>query len=209
MRNYLLLATCLSLAGCGRHAESQREVLAKLESIKSELTTKRGNVVRWAVANKREIDSAIFQWSRSKMEEARKSEALSPEIEEKIRRYETLQAELMHKRMDAMRMRLPPRLGAPEASTPDREYETLSNRVAEARAPIADIVDRRNREASQQRDQYSTDKLIAEYVKDRFDLVVDSSDESLARSAVLYRTDAEVLNITDGIIKLFKGKTKP
>ena len=59
MRNYLLLATCLSLAGCGRHAESQREVLAKLESIKSELASKRGNVVRWAVANKREIDSDL------------------------------------------------------------------------------------------------------------------------------------------------------
>jgi hypothetical protein len=51
--------------------------------------------------------------------------------------------------------------------------------------------------------------LIAEYVKDRFDLVVDSSDERYSRSAVLYRTTGEVLDITDAVIKLFKEKAKP
>ncbi|MDB6110261.1 MAG: hypothetical protein JWR69_2011 [Pedosphaera sp.] len=143
------------------------------------------------------------------MEEAKKTEALSPEIEEKIRQYEALQTDLLHKQMDAMRLRLPPRASASEVPTPDGDYEALSKRVAEAKVPIADIVDRRSRQASQYRDQYSTDKLIAEYVKDRFDLIVDSSDERFSRSAVLYRTTDEVLDITDGIIKLFKEKTKP
>jgi len=213
MKTYLLLAICLILVGCGRQVEMQREVLVKLESIKSELASKRGEAVRWAFANKREIDSAIFQWSRDKMEEVKKSEALPPEMEQKIRQYEALQSELSRRQMDAMRMRMgmgiPPIPGAPVTSTPDKDYGTLSNRVAEAKAPIADIIDRRNRRASEYRDQYSTDKLIAEYVKDRFDLVVDSSDEHFSRSSVLYRTNNEVMDITDGIIKLLKEKTKP
>ena len=45
-------------------------------------------------------------------------------------------------------------------------------------------------------------------MKDRFDLVVDSSDERFSHSAVLYRTSGEVLDITEGIIKLFKERTK-
>ena len=209
MKIHLLLATCLILVGCGRREESQREVLGKLQAIKSELASKRPDTVRWAFANKRTIESAVLQWSRNKMEEAKKSEALSPEVEEKIRQFEALQSELMRKQMDSMRMRLPPRAFASEVSTPDKDYEALSNRVAAAKAPIAEILDRRNRQASQYREQFSTDKLIAEYVKDRFDLVVDSSDEHFSRSPVLYRTTGEVLDITDGIIKLFQEKAKP
>ena len=211
MRTYLLLATCLILVGCGRQDESQREVLGELETIKSELASKRVDPVRWAFANKRDIDSAISQWSRDKMEEVKRAEALTPEVEEKVRQYETLQAELLRKRMDTMGFRLPPppRALGSEAPPADKDYEALSNRIAEAKAPIADILERRARQASQYRDQYSTDKLIAEYVKGRFDLVVDSSEERFSRSAVLYRTTGEVLDITDGVIKLLKEKVKP
>jgi len=46
-------------------------------------------------------------------------------------------------------------------------------------------------------------------IDDRFDLVVDSSDEHLSRSAVLYRRTGEVLDLTDAIIKLFQEKPKP
>jgi hypothetical protein len=198
MRTYLLLTTCLILVGCSRQEESHRGVKSK-----------GGDAVHWAFANKREIDSAIIQWSRDKMEEVKKADALSPQIEEQIRQYEAMQTELMHKKMEARGIRLPQRAGVPETPASNESYEALSNRVAEARAPIADIVDRRNRQATQYRGQYSTEKLIAEYVKDRFDLVVDSSDERFSRSAVLYRTTDEVLDITDGIIKLFKEKTKP
>jgi hypothetical protein len=209
MKTYLLLAACLILVGCDRQEQSNREVLSKLEAIKSELATKRGDPVRWAFANKREIDSAVFQWSRDKMEEFKKTEALPPETEQKIRQYEALQTQLMHKEMEARGLRLPPRLGTLEVSAPDESYEVLSNRVAAAKAPLADILDRRSRQASQFRGQFSTESLIAEYVKDRFDLVVDSSDERMSRSAVLYRTNGEVLDITDGVIKLFREKVKP
>ena len=143
------------------------------------------------------------------MEEARKSEALPPETEQKIREYEALQTQLMHKEMENRGFRLPTRAGSTGISAPDESYEALSNRVAAAKAPVADIVERRSRQASQLRGRFSTESLVAEYVKGRFDLVVDSSDERMSRSAVLYRTNAEVLDITDGVIKLFREKVKP
>jgi hypothetical protein len=192
----------LLLAGCSRQEQTHREEATK------DTAAKGPEPVRWAFANKREIDSAISQWSRTKMEDFKKSEALPPEKEEQVRRYEALQSELMRKQMEAMRRRFPPPPGAP-GPAPDRDYETLSNQVAEARAPIADIVDRRSRQASQYREQFTADKLVGEYAKDRFDLVVDSSDQVFSRSAVLYRTSGEVLDITDGVIKLFKEKAKP
>jgi len=209
MKTYLLLAACLILVGCERHEQSNRELLGQLEAIKSQLATKPADTMHWAFANKREIDSAVFQWSRDKMEEVKKSEALPPETEQKIVQYEALQMQLVHKEMEGRGFKLAPRIGAVEVSAPDETYEALSNRVAAAKAPLVEILERRNRRASQFRGQFSAESLIAEYVKDRFDLVVDSSDERMSRSPVLFRTNGEVLDITDGIIKLFKEKTKP
>jgi hypothetical protein len=209
MKIYPLLAACLILVGCGQQEQSNREVLGKLEAIKTELATKRAETVRWALANKREIDSAIYTWTRDKMEQVKKAEALPAETEQKIRQYEALQTQLMHKEIEARGFKLPPRAGALGDSGADETYEALSNRVAAARAPIADIVERRAQQASQFRDQFSTENLIEQYVQGRFDLVVDSSDISMSRSPVLYRASGEVLDITDGVIKLFREKTKP
>jgi hypothetical protein len=105
-------------------------------------------------------------------------------------------------------MPLPPGTTAPGIPTTDKDYEALAQKVAETTAPIVDIVDRRSKQASQYQSQYTTEKLIAEYVKNRFDLIVDSSDERMSRSAVLYRSSGEVLDITDGVIKLFKESIK-
>jgi hypothetical protein len=91
MKLCLLLVTGLILVGCGRQEQNNREVLAKLETIQSELATNRAGPVRWAFANKREIESAIFKWSRDKMEANKKSEGLAPEVEEKVHEYERLQ----------------------------------------------------------------------------------------------------------------------
>ena len=207
--NLLLITVCgFVLVGCCQR-KNQREVLTQLEAIRSELASKRAETVRWAFANRLEIDYAVSQWSRVRMEDIKKAEALSPEVEEKIRQYDALESELLRKRMDLMRARLPGRPGTPETAPSDGDFQTLSNRVAEARAPIAEIIDRRNRHAAQIREQYSAGKLISEYARDLFDLVVDSSDvRPPMRSVVLYRTNGEVLDITDGVIKLFKEKTK-
>ena len=206
MKRYLLLSTAyLILVGCGRQVEKQdnREVLSKLDALRSDLANGKGLPVRWAFANKREIESVVFQWSRDKMERLKTSEALSPEVEEKIRHYESLQNELMQKRMEVMRARFPPRVPSAEAPAKDKDYETMARKVAEAKAPIEDIVERRSRQAEQYRNEYSANRLIAEYVKDRYDLVVDSNEK------VLFRTAGEVPDITEGIITLFREKVKP
>jgi hypothetical protein len=192
----------MALAGCGQQAETQHEILSKLDAIKSELANRQGAPVRWAFANKFKIDSAIFQWSRDKMEQAKKAEGLPPETEEKIRQYEALQSELTRKQMETPRLRLPFSGSRPEASAIDKEYEASSQKVAEAKAPIAVIVERRSRQEAKYREQYSIQQLIAEYVKDRYDLVLDSEDK------VLYRTAAEVPDITEGIIQFFNERIK-
>ena len=164
--------------------------------------------MRWAFANKSTISTAIYVWSRDKMEEAKKAEKLSPEVEDQIRQYEVLAAELNKKEME-MRMSgsFPAQRPGSAAPTGDKDYDALTQKVAEAKAPIADIIDRRSQQSMQYYSQYTTEKLVAEYVTNRFDLVVDSSSPS--GSAVLYRKSDEVLDITDGVIKLFKEETKP
>ncbi len=207
MRIQLVLVACLILTGCSAPKEDQSEVLKELEAIKAKLAEKPSET-RWAFANKREIESAVMQWSSKKTEAAKRAEGLAPEIEEKVRRYEGLNSELMRKRMESMRMGFPGRPGGYDAALTNSDYVELSNKVAEARAPIAEVLERRNHTAAQYRDQFSVEKLIAEYAKDRFDLVVDSSDMNFSRSAVLYRKSGEALDITDGVIKLFTDKTK-
>jgi hypothetical protein len=78
----------------------------------------------------------------------------------------------------------------------------LAKKVAEAKEPVAAIVDRRNRQAAQIREKYSVDRLAAEYAKGRYDLVVDSNEK------VLYRSAGEVPDITEGIITFLIEKAK-
>jgi hypothetical protein len=183
-------------------------VLSTLEAIKSELANKRGTPVRWATANKDEITTAIYQWTRAKMEQLKSSEAVPPETEAKIQEYEAQKLELMRMRipmpmLPIRQLRMPPGFERSEAPATNLEYEAMAKRVAEAKAPIAAIVDRRERQAAQYREQYSVDRLVAEYVRDRYDLVVDT------REKVLYRTADEVPDITEGVLTFFKEKAKP
>mgnify|MGYP000979015900 FL=1 len=208
MKACLFLSACLLFVGCGRQEEAQREVLGKLEALKTELASKQSEPVRWAFASKREIESAISQWSSKQAEEAKRVEGLPADVEEKIRAYEALQSELTRKRFEAMRTGYPPRMGAYDSVITNSDYVALSNKVVEARAPIANILERRSQAFAKFREQYAVEKLVAEYAKDRFELVVDSSDMQFSRSSVLYRKSSEVLDITDGVIKLLNEKTK-
>ena len=217
MKRFLLVALFLAFASCSRQAQDNkevqtqdnREVLARLDEIKSNLAARRPEKPRWAIANKREIESAVSQWNRARMDESKKSEGLPADVEDKIRRYEALERELMQKQMASRRFMFPPRGGVPEPARADPDYEVLSNRVAEARAPVADIIDRRNRQSAQYREQFTVDKLVAEYAKDRFELVIDSSEQTFGRSPVLYGSNAETLDITAAVIRLFDQKPKP
>lgn len=198
----VILGACVSLTACNHQEEANREIVGKLDAISRHLS--KGAVpVRWATANKSDITTVIYQWSRDKMEQAKKAEALPAETETRISEYETLRMQLLRMQMPMPRpLRLPYDSAPAEPSTADKEYETMSKRVAEAKAPVAAIIDRRERQAAEYRQQYSIERLVAEYVKDRYDLVIDSRDK------VLYQTAGEVTDITDGVIALFKQKTK-
>jgi hypothetical protein len=203
-RNYLL-AISLILSGCSIQTNSNREVMARLDALQVELAAKPAQP-RWAVANKREIDSAITQWSMARQEDAKKSESLTPEMQEKLVHYDSLQGELMRMQMKLMRNNFPGPYGHESIET-NADYAALSKRVAEAKEPVAEIIQRRDRLSSELRNQYKADDLIAEYAKDRFDLVVDSSDAGFSRSGVLYQEGGEVTDITEGVLKLFREKT--
>jgi hypothetical protein len=206
----LLLAACLAVSGCGREAENQRELRTELDALKEEVTAKQVNAqpnsVRWAFVNRREIETAISQYSFSKMNTAT-NDYLSPEMAAKLADYDRLQGQLARARMVQMR---PKNFPAPQI--PDfpltTNYEELAQEVEKARGPVADIIERRNRRLAQYRDEFTPDKLVAEYVKGRYDLVVDSSDQMFGRSAVVYRGAGDAPDITDGVLKLLKEKSK-
>ena len=208
MKKYFLLVTCLIFSGCGREPENQRELLAKLDAIKTDVAAKQPAAPRWAFANKREIESTIFELSRNKMERIKNAEKLSPETEAKISQYEHLQSQLSQARFAQNRPRyFPPPAGLETPTVTN--LDELSKQVEAARAPIADIVERRSRQSAQYDKEFKVDQLVAEYAKDRFDLIVDASDAQFSRSPILYRKADEVVDITDGVIKLLKQKTQP
>lgn len=204
MRRFLPITACLVLVGCGQQSENNREVLRKLDAIKSELS-KGAASVRWATANKNEITTVIYQYCHDKMEQIKRSEALPPETEAKIQEYEALESEFLRMRITALPVRAPrmsPGFERSQPSAADKEYEAMSKRVAEAKAPIAEIIDRRVRQAAQIREQYSVERMIAEYVKGRYDLVVDAQEK------VLYRAAGDVPDITEGVISFFREKAE-
>ena len=204
MKTIFLLTISLLLAGCQYHA-SNAVAPSAVEKF------------HWALVDKQKIDTAIFTWSRAKMEEVKKTESLAPDMEEKIRHYESLNNRLLQKHIEIITRRPmmpPPRFPREGASTPElekpvktqaeQEYDALSEQVAEAKAPVADIVDRRDQQVAQLREEYKTEKLIAEYAKGRFDLVVEGG----YHSPVVYQTSGDVVDITGSILNLFKEKTK-
>ena len=208
MKAYLLPVLCLILSGCERPAANPPEAPAKPDAAKAEPAKQRGDTVRWAFVSKRESEMSISEWSRDMQEAARKAEVLTPEMEGKVRQYDSLQAEFNQKRMEGMRYRMP-QPGMPgEIPAQDKDLEALNHRLAEARAPIADLLERRSVQAAQFQKQYTVEKLVAEYAKGRFEVVVDSSDSGYGRSPVLYRSADEVLDITAGVLRLFKEKIK-
>jgi len=206
MKPITFLAVALLLAGCGKQDAADREVLSQLASLKSELAAHQSQPIRWATADKRAIESAVNEWNRQQAEAAKSQENLTPEQLDQVRNYEALSAQLMNKRFGQRRFAglMPP--GGPGNAESDKDYEALAHKVEAAQAPIADILKRRAEIYSKISDQHKVEQLIAEYAKDRFDLVVDSSEAGFNRSAVLYSHAGESLDITQGVIKLFQDK---
>lgn len=172
MRTLVVLFSCLLLIGC----------------------THQDAAPRWAIANKSQIDTAIYVWSRDKA-----SESFTPDEQAQIRKYESEQSQ---KRVDALTKyftsRNPPDSPPP---APNKDVDTPS------KTPLAELVERNARKMEEYRNQFSAEKLTAEFAKDHFDLVIDSGQIS-SHSVALYNKTGEVMDITDGILNLFKEKTK-
>jgi Skp family chaperone for outer membrane proteins len=166
--------------------------------------------LRWACANKNDISTVIYQWTAGKAEEARAAEKLSPDMKTKVAAYETLANQWNQMRMShpALMMVRPMRPGqqAPEEPTAEqKEYNDLAKKVAEAKQPVADIIDRRNRESTELNQKYSVENIVAEYAKGKYDVVADSG---FGGHGVLYSSSGDVMDITQSVINYFKDKQK-
>src|SRR5437764_10708304 len=90
---------------------------------------------------------------------------------------------------------------APEEPTAEQKaYNELSEKAAEAKVPIADIIEQRDRERTQLNQKYSVEKIVAEYAKGKYDVVVESG---LGSRGVLYSASGDVVDITQGVIAYF------
>ncbi len=208
----LLLLTAYFFCGCKRDTETESTVVKRLDEVKNQIAAQQSQPIRWAFANKRQIESAGYEYARNRSEAVKKSEKISPEIEAKIARYEQLERQLSQLRFTQMRTRnnipMPPPPVGMESPT-NTDYAALANQVAEAKAPVAEIIDRRARQYSEFSNEIKVNDLVAEYAKDRYDLVVDSSDEYFSgQSKVLFRKPGDVPDITDSVLRLLKEKNK-
>lgn len=216
MKKYFLFAACLVLAGCGQQeAEHQRQIINKLDSLKSDLVAA-GAIntnpppLRWACASKSDINTVIYQWIQSKTDEARAGEKLSPDVKVKVAEYEALLRQLTQMRISHPQLMMirPVRAGqVPEEPTADqKEYNELAKKVEEAKTPVADIIDKRYRDSMQLNQKYSVENIVAEYAKGKYDVVVDSGFGG--GSKVLYSNSGDVVDITQSVIAYFKDKQK-
>jgi hypothetical protein len=92
--------------------------------------------------------------------------------------------------------------------TDDSDVQALREKIAAAKAPVASFIDRRDHQEALFREQFKIGPLIAEYVKGRYDLVVDSSGKQLSEDAALYHVDTEVPDLTEGILGYLKEKSQ-
>lgn len=215
MKISFLLALCLTVSIChGQEANNQSDILRRLEAVEKELK-KAQPPVRWATADKSKISTAIYVWTQEKLAQSRAAEALPPEIETKVNEYEKLRTELMYRgsgiraipsrplRVSAgSAFPVPQPQVAPPLTESEKETEALAKRVAEAKAAVADIIERRERLAAQLRAQYTVENLTAEFAKDRYEVVVDT------REKVIFQSTDYAPDITEGVLALFKEKTK-
>ncbi len=86
----------------------------------------------------------------------------------------------------------------------------IANRVAEAKAPVAAIVERRAELTTKYHGSQLLTQLVADYVKQKehYDLVVDTSHDYSSSRSVLYHTAGEVPDITEGVIQFFRDREK-
>lgn len=211
VKQTLLLATCLILTSCYQPDENKQAGAGQAPATPGAASSNRQTGTRWAIAHKQRIESVIEDWSERQIKEALRAEVLTVKETEQLEQYEILSLEFA-KLYSAQAGLIDPATGMPVWTNrlSQQEYQAFSTRVDQARVPIAAILDRREQRAHQFRHRYTSEQLIAEYVGDRFDLVVDPRNEYASNdSTILYQTAGETTDITGGVIKLFQQKTNP
>jgi hypothetical protein len=96
----------------------------------------------------------------------------------------------------------------PAPTVAEQEYAALAKRVSEAKAPVAALIERRAQITGKYYGREFMEQLIAEYAKDRFDLVVNSDRMSLYDRPLLYRTSAAAPDITEVLLQFFRDREK-
>ena len=102
-----------------------------------------------------------------------------------------------------------PAPAAPPLTEAEKEYEALSRRAAAAKGPVAAIVERRSQWAAKYHGREFLGKLVADYAQDKYDVVVDSSEDRSYDRTVLFHTISVTPDITEGVIRFFRSTAKP
>lgn len=210
MKKYVLLAVAgVALVGCDHHDQDINGLVVKVGALEKEMAAIRSaqtNQVplRVAVVDKSKVTHFLYQLQRDKAAEIKKADALALDVEAKISHYQSLQSQLS--RMQTARsMRNMPRPMGYETVPTDEEYNAMVQKVAEAKAPIADIADRRSSLSEEFMAKFSVDDLIEEYAKGRYDVVIDS----YSRDKLLYNKAGEMSDISDAVVAMVKERAKP
>ncbi len=137
--------------------------------------------MRWACANRSEISTVIYQWTAAKTAESRAAENLSPEVKAKVDAYEVLENQLNRMRFSHSELTGPRTPAARPGQAPEeptavqKEYNELYKKVAEAKQPVAYIIDQRQRESTRLSQEYSVENVVAGYAKGKYDVVAEST----------------------------------
>ncbi len=227
-----LLATSLMSAAA---AEGNSDINARLKALEDQVARLAGQAPpRWATVDRDRLRTAIYALGREKLEAHKQTEKLTPEQAAEIEKYEQLNQQLL--RLPLRQFSLPvrsavlpplppanltggqaPRLAAAvppptkAANEADAEREELALRVAEAKAPVAAIIDRRSQISMRYNTSDFLEKLVADYVKGRFDLVVNVDSRYSGDRTILYRASVNAPDITDELMLLLREReqTKP
>lgn len=222
-----------ALLGSARAADGNLDINARLKALEDKVARLAGQTPpRWATADHDRLRSAIYALGREKLEAHKQTEKLTPEQAAQVERYEQLNRQLLHlpPRQFSLPVRaasLPPLPPAnltggqtPQlvaavppppgkaANEADREREELARRVAEAKAPIAAIIERRNQISTRYNTSGFLENLVADFVKGRFDLVVNAGAHAPERT-ILYRASVNAPDLTDELLQFLRERELP
>jgi hypothetical protein len=194
-------------------ADGTLDVNARLKAPEDKVERLAGQAPpRYAAVDRDRLGNAILAHGREKLEAHKQSEKLTPVQAAQIEKYEKLNLQLLRLDDNLMRqlVRLPPLVVpplAPPTNDAGKEREELARRVAEAKVPVATIVDRRSHITARYNTGDFLERLIADYVKGRFDHVVNAEPRhNSGGRTIFFRTTVAATDITDELLQFFRER---